>query len=145
MEASEFRAVDGNDLFWEFVDGVAALPDTAEAAGATDAAIRSRAMDSVRQISAMLLPASMQGLLAAFDFLAMDVVAETNLPCQVGNFDYFVRVKFAVLSPIVLMALVVSGGVLWKCRAARRRGWGARGVRRHHVLCSTQATVLLFG
>ena len=77
-------------------------------------------------------PAAMDSVLAAFDFLAMDVVSETKLPCEIKGFNYYTRVKFAVFSPMVLMALAAVGGIAWRWHLRRQRRKTRKGGRRSH-------------
>ena len=67
----------------------------------------------------------MNGILALAAMLTFDMVEETKMPCFIVEFDYYARVKVAMVAPLVLAGLCLCAGMILavfrRCREARSR------------------------
>ena len=57
-------------------------------------------------------PSSMRGLMAIYGVFAFDVIADARASCYVTGFDMFWKVKIAMFSPLIVVAVIVLVGIL---------------------------------
>ena len=61
----------------------------------------------------MFWPKAMDLFLSIASFLALDMVADTKVACYVSKFDYYSRIKVAVVGPLAIAIVFVLCSILW--------------------------------
>ena len=70
----------------------------------------------------VVFPSSMKFLITMFSTFALDVFSDTKLPCVLTRFTFYDRLMVAMLTPVCIVVVVVSGGIAWAyCHRKRRK------------------------
>ena len=60
------------------------------------------------------LPGALNSMLKVLSVFAVDLAAETRIPCWVPQFNYFDRLELAMAAPLVIAGACVVCGVAWE-------------------------------
>ena len=75
----------------------------------------------------------MKYISAVLAVFALDIVAETKMPCFVTKFDFYTRVKIAIVAPVATASAIAAGCVAWSAVRPKKERKRKRFVDIHHA------------